>query len=75
MKAFRDFAMLQKNEKAQEKLQSYPELFYPFFQTGAPKISNEFIPEFVFGNPIDAMYLYEPSKGFQMFACLDPIPQ
>jgi NAD-dependent aldehyde dehydrogenases len=72
-KAIRDFAMLQKNEKAQEKLKSYQELFEQLIEKGAAKITKELIPEFVNGKPKDAMDLNEASIRFQMFAGLDPI--
>ena len=72
-KAIRDFAMLQKNEKAQEKLKSYQELFEQLIEKGAAKIAKELIPEFVNGKPKDAMDLNEASIRFQMFAGLDPI--
>ena len=72
-KAVRDFAMLQKNEKAQEKLKSYQELFEQLIEKGAAKIAKELIPEFVNGKPKDAMDLNEASIRFQMFAGLDPI--
>ena len=38
-KAIRDFAMLQKNEKAQEKLKSYQELFEQLIDNGSAKVA------------------------------------
>ena len=72
-KAIRDFAMLQKNEKAQEKLKSYQELFEQLIEEGSAKVSKELIPEFVNGEPKEAMDLNEASIRFQMFAGLDPV--
>ena len=72
-KAIRDFAMLQKNEKAQEKLKSYQELFEELIESGSDKVSEELIPEFVNGKPEEPMDINEASIRFQMFAGLDPV--
>ena len=72
-KAIRDFAMLQKNEKAQEKLKSYQELFEQLIDKGSAKVSKELIPDFINGKPKESMDLNEASIRFQMFAGLDPI--
>ena len=72
-KALKDFAMLQRNEKAQEKLKSYQELFEQLIDVGSEKVSRELIPEFVNGKPAEAMDLFEASIRFQMFAGLDPV--
>jgi exonuclease SbcC len=72
-KALKDFAMLQRNEKAQEKLKSYQELFEQLIDVGSEKVAKELIPEFVNGKPAEAMDLFEASIRFQMFAGLDPV--
>ena len=72
-KAIRDFAMLQKNEKAQEKLKSYQELFEQLIDNGSAKVAKELIPDFLNGKPNESMDLNEASIRFQMFAGLDPI--
>ena len=72
-KALKDFAMLQRNEKAQEKLKSYQELFEQLIDVGSEKVAPELIPEFVNGKPAVAMDLFEASIRFQMFAGLDPV--
>ena len=71
--ALKDFAMLQRNEKAQEKLKSYQELFEQLIDVGSEKVTKELIPEFVNGKPAEAMDLFEASIRFQMFAGLDPV--
>ena len=72
-KAIKDFAMLQKNEKAQEKLKSYQDLFEELVDKGSEKISKDLIPEFVNGKPSESMDLNEAAIRFQMFAGLDPV--
>ena len=72
-KAIKDFAMLQKNEKAQEKLKSYQDLFEELIEKGSDKVSKELIPSFVNGKPSESMDLNEATIRFQMFAGLDPI--
>ena len=72
-KAIKDFAMLQRNEKAQEKLKNYQELIEQLFDSGPEKITKELIPEFVNGKPGELMYVNEASIRFQMFAGLDPV--
>ena len=72
-KAMKDFAMLEKNEKAQEKLKNYQELIEQLFDTGPEKITKELIPEFVNGKPGELMDVNEASIRFQMFAGLDPV--
>ena len=72
-KAIKDFAMLQKNEKAQEKLKSYQDLFEELVDKGSEKISEDLIPEFVNGKPSESMDLNEAAIRFQMFAGLDPV--
>ena len=72
-KAIKDFAVLQKNEKAQEKLKSYQELFEKLIESGSAKVTKELIPEFVNGKPKEPMDINEASIRFQMFAGLDPI--
>ena len=72
-KAIRDFAMLQKNEKAQEKLKSYQELFEQLIDNGSAKVAKELIPDFLNGKPNESMDLNEASIRFQMFAGLDPV--
>ena len=72
-KAIKDFAMLQKNEKAQEKLKSYQDLFEELIEKGSDKVSKDLIPEFVNGKPSESMDLNEAAIRFQMFAGLDPI--
>ena len=72
-KAIKDFAMLQKNEKAQEKLKSYQDLFEELVDKGSEKISKNLIPEFVNGKPSESMDLNEAAIRFQMFAGLDPV--
>ena len=72
-KALKDFAMLQRNEKAQEKLKNYQELFEQLIDVGSEKVAKELIPEFVNGKPAEAMDLFEASIRFQMFAGLDPV--
>ena len=72
-KAIKDFAMLQKNEKAQEKLKSYQDLFEELIEKGSDKVSKELIPGFVNGKPSESMDLNEATIRFQMFAGLDPI--
>ena len=54
-KAIKDFAMLQRNEKAQEKLRSYQDLFEELIDNGSEKISKDLIPEFVNGKPAESM--------------------
>ena len=56
-KAIKDFAMLQKNEKAQEKLKSYQDLFEELIEKGSDKVSKELIPSFVNGKPSESMDL------------------
>ena len=72
-KAIKDFAMLQRNEKAQEKLKNYQELIEQLFDSGPEKITKELIPEFVNGKPGELMDVNEASIRFQMFAGLDPV--
>ncbi len=72
-KAIKDFAMLQRNEKAQEKLKNYQELIEQLFDSGPEKITKELIPEFVNGKPGQLMDVNEASIRFQMFAGLDPV--
>lgn len=72
-KAIKDFAMLQRNEKAQEKLKNYQELIEQLFDSGPEKITKELIPEFVNGKPAELMDVNEASIRFQMFAGLDPV--
>ena len=72
-KAIKDFAVLQKNEKAQEKLKSYQDLFEELVDKGSEKISKDLIPEFVNGKPSESMDLNEAAIRFQMFAGLDPV--
>ena len=72
-KAIKDFAMLQRNEKAQEKLKSYQDLFEELIDKGSDKISKDLIPEFVNGKPKESMDLNEAAIRFQMFAGLDPV--
>ena len=72
-KAIKDFAMLQRNEKAQEKLKSYQDLFEELIDNGSEKISKDLIPEFVNGKPAESMDLNEAAIRFQMFAGLDPV--
>ena len=72
-KAVKDFAMLQRNEKAQEKLRSYQDLFEELVDKGSDKISEDLIPEFVNGKPSESMDLNEAAIRFQMFAGLDPV--
>ena len=72
-KAIKDFAMLQRNEKAQEKLKSYQDLFEELIDNGSDKISKDLIPEFVNGKPKESMDLNEAAIRFQMFAGLDPV--
>ena len=72
-KAIKDFAMLQKNEKAQEKLKSYQDLFEELIEKGSDKVSKDLIPEFVNGKPSELMDLNEAAIRFQMFAGLDPV--
>ena len=72
-KAIKDFAMLQRNEKAQEKLKSYQDLFEELIDKGSEKISKDLIPEFVNGKPAESMDLNEAAIRFQMFAGLDPV--
>ena len=72
-KAIKDFAMLQKNEKAQEKLKSYQDLFEELVDKGSEEISKDLIPEFVNGKPSESMDLNEAAIRFQMFAGLDPV--
>ena len=72
-KAMKDFAMLEKNEKAQEKLKNYQELIEQLFDTGPEKITKELIPEFINGKPGELMDVNEASIRFQMFAGLDPV--
>ncbi len=72
-KAIKDFAILQRNEKAQEKLKSYQELFEELIDNGSEKISEDLIPEFVNGKPSELMDLNEAAIRFQMFAGLDPV--
>ena len=72
-KAIKDFAMLQKNEKAQEKLKSYQDLFEELVDKGSEKISKDLVPEFVNGKPSESMDLNEAAIRFQMFAGLDPV--
>jgi len=72
-KALKDFAMLQRNEKAQEKLKGYQELFEQLIDVGSEKVSKDLIPDFVNGKPAEAMDLFEASIRFQMFAGLDPV--
>ena len=72
-KAIKDFAILQKNEKAQEKLKSYQDLFEELVDKGSEKISKDLIPEFVNGKPSESMDLNEAAIRFQMFAGLDPV--
>ena len=72
-KAIKDFAVLQRNEKAQEKLKSYQELFEELIDNGSEKISEDLIPEFVNGKPSELMDLNEAAIRFQMFAGLDPV--
>ena len=72
-KAIKDFAMLQRNEKAQEKLKNYQELIEQLFDSGPEKITEELIPEFVNGKPGELMDVNEASIRFQMFAGLDPV--
>ncbi|MDA9715832.1 DUF349 domain-containing protein [Bacteroidota bacterium] len=72
-KAIKDFAMLQRNEKAQEKLKNYQELIEQLFDSGPEKITKELIPEFVNGKPEELMDVNEASIRFQMFAGLDPV--
>ena len=72
-KAIKDFAMLQRNEKAQEKLKNYQELIEQLFDSGPEKITKELIPELVNGKPGELMDVNEASIRFQMFAGLDPV--
>ena len=72
-KAIKDFAILQRNEKAQEKLKSYQDLFEELIDNGSEKISKDLIPEFVNGKPAESMDLNEAAIRFQMFAGLDPV--
>lgn len=72
-KAIKDFAMLQRNEKAQEKLKNYQELIEQLFDSGPEKITKDLIPEFVNGKPGELMDVNEASIRFQMFAGLDPV--
>jgi exonuclease SbcC len=72
-KAIKDFAMLQKNEKAQEKLKSYQDLFEELIENGSDKVSKDLIPSFVNGKPSESMDLNEATIRFQMFAGLDPV--
>ena len=72
-KAIKDFAILQKNEKAQERLKSYQDLFEELIEKGSDKVSKELIPSFVNGKPSESMDLNEATIRFQMFAGLDPI--
>ena len=72
-KAIKDFAILQRNEKAQEKLKSYQDLFEELIDNGSDKISKDLIPEFVNGKPKESMDLNEAAIRFQMFAGLDPV--
>ena len=72
-KAIKDFAILQRNEKAQEKLKSYQDLFEELIDKGSDKISKDLIPEFVNGKPKESMDLNEAAIRFQMFAGLDPV--
>ena len=72
-KAIKDFAMLQRNEKAQEKLKTYQDLFEELIDNGSDKISKDLVPEFVNGKPSESMDLNEAAIRFQMFAGLDPV--
>ena len=72
-KAIKDFAMLQRNEKAQEKLKTYQDLFEELIDNGSDKISKDLVPEFVNGKPAESMDLNEAAIRFQMFAGLDPV--
>ena len=72
-KAIKDFAMLQRNEKAQEKLKTYQDLFEQLIDYGSEKITKDLIPEFVNGKPAESMDLNEAAIRFQMFAGLDPV--
>ncbi len=72
-KAIKDFAMLQRNEKAQEKLKNYQELIEQLFDSGPEKITKELIPDFINGKPAELMDVNEASIRFQMFAGLDPV--
>ena len=65
--------MLRRNEKAQEKLKGYQELFEQLIDVGSEKVSKDLIPDFVNGKPAEAMDLFEASIRFQMFAGLDPV--
>ena len=65
--------MLQRNEKAQEKLKTYQDLFEELIDNGSDKISKDLVPEFVNGKPSESMDLNEAAIRFQMFAGLDPV--
>ena len=73
LKSDQRFCHAAKNEKAQEKLKSYQDLFEELIEKGSDKVSKELIPSFVNGKPSESMDLNEATIRFQMFAGLDPI--
>ena len=60
-KAIKDFAMLQKNEKAQEKLKSYQDLFEELIEKGSDKVSKE--EEFAGSSHSETDFALMPSSG------------
>lgn len=72
-KAIKDFVVIKKNEKTQEKLKGYQDLFKIIFQDGPEALQKKQIPEFIDEQPENQMDVSEASIRFQMFAGLDPV--
>ena len=72
-KAIKDFVVIKKNEKTQEKLKGYQDLFKIIFQDGPEALQKKQIPEFIDEQPDNQMDVSEASIRFQMFAGLDPV--
>ena len=72
-KAIKDFVIIKKNEKTQEKLKGYQDLFKIIFQNGPESLDKKQIPDFITEQPENQMDVCEASIRFQMFAGLDPV--
>ena len=72
-KAIKDFVVIKKNEKTQEKLKGYQDLFKIIFQDGPEALQKKQIPDFIDEQPENQMDVSEASIRFQMFAGLDPV--